>query len=48
MTHTFTKGPATIYAVNSGSYSDYRVVALFSSEKMARELLVKDNDEVKE
>ena len=36
----------TIYAVSSGSYSDYRVDALFSSRKLAEEFmtLIKDND----
>jgi hypothetical protein len=35
-----------IYAVSSGSYSDYRVDALFSSRKLAEEFmsLVNDND----
>lgn len=36
----------TIYAVNSGSYSDYRIVALFSTAERAREFMaaVKDSD----
>jgi len=29
----------TIYAVSSGSYSDYRVNALFSSKKLAKEFI---------
>ena len=35
-----------IYAVNSGSYSDYRVVALFSTPELAREFMaaVPDSD----
>lgn len=35
-----------IYAVNSGSYSDYRIVALFSTKKAARTYMsaVKDSD----
>lgn len=36
----------TIYAVNSGSYSDYRIDALFSSKKLAEDFMstVKNND----
>jgi hypothetical protein len=36
----------TIYAVSSGSYSDYRIDALFSSKKLAEDFMatVKDND----
>jgi hypothetical protein len=36
----------TIYAVNAGSYSDYRVVALFSSTELAQEFMaaVPDTD----
>lgn len=35
-----------IYAVNAGSYSDYRVIALFSTESLAREFMaaVPDGD----
>ena len=35
-----------IYAVNSGSYSDYRVVALFSTPERAQEFMaaVPDSD----
>ena len=36
----------TIYAVNSGSYSDYRIDALFSSKEKAKEFMaaMKKND----
>lgn len=35
-----------IYAVNSGSYSDYRIVALFSTSELAQEFMaaVQDSD----